>query len=348
MRRIVAGVALGLIGFLIAAEALFRILPVSTATLTGYRIDPAILNYPPHHTWRSATGWDLRNAQTLRSNNLGFVSDHDFIPDSAAVALIGDSFVEASMLPASERPGPQLERQLGGARAIYAMGGPGSSLLDYAERIRYAHQALRVRDFVLLMESGDVRQSLCGSGNVHSACLERKTLALRAQVVETEPSTLKRWLRHSSLAQYLFSQIRVDAEKLLSATFTRSIPSHAGDRPNLKSGPSTLPAEAERRVDAVTAAFFERVAPFVHGGRLVIVVDGNRLGGPALGRDVLLERARFIESARAAGATVVDAEPRYAKHAQQSRLSLSVGPYDGHLNALGVRIAMTAAAEALQ
>lgn len=348
MQRIVAGMAFGLIGFLIAAEALFRILPVSTATLTGYRIDPTILNYPAHHTWRVATGWDLRNAQSLRSNNLGFVSERDFLADPSAVALIGDSFVEASMLPASERPGAELERRLGGARAVYSMGGPGSALLDYAERIRYAHQTLQVRDFVLLMEAGDIRQSLCGSGNVHSACLDRTTLAPRTQVVETEPGFLKRWLRHSALAQYLYSQIRIDPKQLLRATFTRSVPLHASDRPDRDSGLSTLSAEAVRRVDAVTEAFFERVAPFLQGGRLIIVVDGKRQGRKAPEGDVLLERARFIESARAAGATVVDAEPRYAEYAQQSHLSLSVGPYDGHLNALGVSIAMNAAAEALQ
>lgn len=51
------------------------------------------------------------------------------------------------------------------------MGGPGSSFLDYAVRLRWAYEEFGVRDFVLFMEQGDLRQALCGSGNVHAACL---------------------------------------------------------------------------------------------------------------------------------------------------------------------------------
>jgi hypothetical protein len=347
MLRIASGAALGLLGFVLVAELLFRFLPVGTATMTGYHADSAILNYPPYHTWRIATGWDLRNAQTLRSNNLGFASDRNFVPDPRAVALVGDSYVEASMLPADKRPGPQLEAHLGSARPVYALGGPGSSLLDYAERIRYAHQTLAVRDFVVLMEPGDVRQALCGSGNVHSACLDRTTLAPRTQTQATA-SSLKRALRHSALAQYLASQIRVDAGRLLREGFVRSVPEHTEKRPAQPAAPSALAPEAVRRIDAVSSAFFERVAPHVRGGRLVIVVDGRRAGSRQLEPELVLERARFIAHARSAGATVVDAEPSFAEHARRSNLSLSVGPNDGHLNALGVSIAMAEAAKALE
>jgi hypothetical protein len=349
MWRIAAGVVAGLIGFLLAGELLFRALPVATATLTGYHIDPAILTYPPHHTWRTATGWDLRNAQTLRSNNLGFASDRDFVPDAQAVALIGDSFVEASMLSASDRPGPQLERLLGGNRAVYALGGPGSSLLDYAERIRYARGRLGVSRFVVLMEAGDIRQALCGSGNVHSACLDRKTLAPATQT-QPEPSTLKRVLRHSALAQYVAGQLKADPQRLLREAFVRSAPAHPADggATARRRPPKTLSASAMEMVDTVTDVFLARVAPYLQGAQLVIVVDGRRTGPRTPVTEVQLERDRFIERARAAGATVIDAEPLYARHAARSRLSLDVGPYDGHLNALGVGIVMGAAAGALK
>ncbi|GAB1388619.1 MAG: hypothetical protein AMXMBFR78_03270 [Rubrivivax sp.] len=47
------------------------------------------------------------------------------------------------------------------------------------------------------------------------------------------------------------------------------------------------------------------------------------------------------------GAQVIDLEPVYAAHAARSPRRLDVGPYDGHLNALGVRIAMGEVARAL-
>ncbi|HEY8908237.1 MAG TPA: hypothetical protein VIM63_19650, partial [Rhodoferax sp.] len=203
----------GVVSLVLALELLCRVLPVSTSTETGYYTDPVILTYPARHRWIAATGWDLRNAQTLVANNLGYAAHRDFVRDEHAVALIGDSFVEASMLPGADRPGEQLERLLR-SRPVYAMGVPGTCLLDYAERIRYAHEQLGVRDFVIVMERGDVKQSLCGSGNNNGPCLDPKTLAPRIETLPP-PGTVKRLLRHSALAQYLVSQIRLTPQALL-------------------------------------------------------------------------------------------------------------------------------------
>jgi len=332
-----AGFCLGGFAFLLACECLFRLLPVSTTTATGYYIDPDILSYPPHHAWRRASGWDLRNARKLTSNNFGFVADHDFTHNPKAVGLVGDSYVEAAMLQAADRPAAQLERLLDGP-PVFALGVPGTSLLDYAERIRFASQHFGVRRFVVLMEAGDVRQSLCGSGQNDGPCLDPHTFAAR-QVHWAEPSRAKLWMRHSALAQYVFSQLEFDPLRALRQW--RSPSDIKGVATRTPAGPA-LPM-----VEAVTSAFFERVAPYVQGG-LVIVVDGRRAGPPDVPTATELERHRFIELARAAGARVLDAELLYASHAAASRLSLDVGPHDQHLNPLGVKLVMAAAAGALQ
>lgn len=355
----------GFIGMLVTAEAVLRLLPVSTSTASGYFIDPLILTYPPGHQWRTATGWDLRNTQRLQSNNIGFVSDIDFVPDSQAVALIGDSYVEASMLDAPTRPGPQLELALAGSRAVYAMGAPGSALLDYAERIRFAHQRFGVRDFVILMEAGDLRQSICGSGNVHGPCLDAQTLANRTQTVPPA-SASKRLLRHFALAHYLNGQLKLDLSSLLRRALTPAAPAPAAVMRHLALDATpavTVRADDAERdakrdakrdamVSAVAEAFFARVEPHV-SGHLVIVVDGRRTleslaDTEADKTPLMLERAQFMRLAQSRGAIVIDAEPLYRAHLQQSVLSLSVGPYDAHLNPIGVRLLMRAAAEQLR
>ena len=130
---------LGIIGALIASEILLRLLPVSTSTETGYYLTPSILTYPAHHPFVMATGWNLSNAQHHQSNNYGFLTHREFLPNANAVALIGDSYVEANMLTEDERLNTQLENKLKN-RPVYAFGGPGSSLLDYSERARFAQQ----------------------------------------------------------------------------------------------------------------------------------------------------------------------------------------------------------------
>lgn len=335
----------GMAGFLLLLEILFRILPVSTSTETGYYIDPLILSYPPHHHWTTSTGWDLRNAQRLESNNFGYVANRDFDRNEQAVALIGDSFIEASMLAATDQPGAQLERAMG-SQPVFAMGNPGTALLDYAERIRFANEKFGVRDFVVLMERGDVKQSLCGSGNINGPCLDAKTLAPGIEKL-APPGTAKRIFRHSALAQYLFSQLKLSPQKLWQQV---SRPSHGVELAPRGMGhrDSVTPSkEATAVVDAVTNAFFERIKPHVTG-RLVIVIDSDRsaLFNGQLKPDPL--RARFIQLARAAGTIVIDTEPIFQDHFARSVLKLDVGPYDGHLNPLGISLIAQAVTNALR
>lgn len=99
-------------------------------------------------------------------------------------------------------------------------------------------------------------------------------------------------------------------------------------------------------VDAVTNAFFARVKPHVTG-QLVIVIDSDRRAMYQGQMNPDPARTRFIHLARAAGAIVIDSEPLFRAHLAQSPLRLDVGPYDGHLNALGVGLIAQAAAGAL-
>lgn len=253
------------------------------------------------------------------------------------------------MLDATDRPEAQLERALADGTPVYAMGGPGSSLLDYAERIRWSAHRFGTRDVVILMERGDVRQSLCGSGNVHAACLDPQTLAPR---IETLPAagTAKRLLRRSALAQYLFSQLKLEPTALWRKAIDQSRPAPMMPSTHsavLQASVPTAPQGDTRVVDAVTDRFFDRVG-HQFAGRLVIVLDSDRW---RLRQRIPIddpERRRFLERARSRGAIVIDTDPLYAAHFAKSPLWLEVGPYDSHLNPLGVHLMMQAAADALR
>jgi hypothetical protein len=195
------------------------------------------------------------------------------------------------------------------------------------------------------MESGDVRQSLCGSGNVHSACLDPKTLERRVER-RVPPSALATVARESAAAQYFVGQLKLDLSSIVAQTFRRSVPQHSR-----VSGPASSAGVPAREkpiafVDAVAREFFGAVSPHVEG-RLIIVIDGQRDATRPLEARLAAERRQFIQRANEAGATVIDAERLYAEHAGRSRRSLDVGPYDRHLNALGVELVMRAAASAL-
>lgn len=330
---------------LLLGEGLCRLLPVSTATMSGYYIDEEVMSYPPRHRFTLATGWDLRNSQRLQANDWGFVSDLDFVPDPNAVVLIGDSFVEANMLGDVDRPARQLIAALGGQRPVYGLGSPGTALLDYAQRIRLTSQRLGVRDFVVWADAGDTRQALCGSGNVHSRCLDPITLAPRIER-QTPPGVVKRLARHSALLQYFFGQLKLDVGQLWRDLFTRQVP-HL--RP-AASSPQIYPEARQHAIaviDAVVDNFFREIAPF-RGGRLVFVLDGRRSAEEPSNDLRDTERDHLIARLRAGGAEVIDLEPVFRRHLRNSPLSVEVGPYDAHLNSLGVRLVMEQAAKVLR
>ncbi len=342
MMRALSGFVLGVLALLLGCELLLRLLPVSGATRVGTYIDARIPTFQPLLQTDYATGWDLRNAQRLRTNEMGFVAERSFRADPNAVALIGDSFVDAASLPPDDRPAQQLEAALGGRRPVYSMGTAGSSLLDYAERIRFAHDKLQIRDIVVLIERGDIWQAMCGSGNVASQCLDPSTLAPRTEL-QPPASTVKRLLRQSALARYVASQLKLDPARLLDTLFKRNEvhgPATPADRP------AAAPRLSSAAFDAVTDAFFERIHPF-RDARLLIVVDADRraLAQGRIPADP--QRQAFIQRARAAGLQVIDAEPLFAEYFASSRLSLEIGPYDGHPNALCYHLLMDAAAKAL-
>jgi hypothetical protein len=328
-------------------EVALRILPGPSATRTGYYFDPLVLTYPAHHEWWAASGWDLRNARRLKSNNFGFPTARNFDRDETAIALIGDSFVEASALKEADGPGDQLERRLNG-RAVFAMGVPGSNLLDYAERVRFAVERFGTRDFVLVLERGDVRQSVCGDPNVTAVCLDPETYQVRIEKQEP-PTFVKSVLRESRAAQYLLGQLRLDPRRFFSSVLTSMRTPDEGTPLGTKDARRAQHG-AHSYVDPVFHHFVERISSKVKG-RIILVLDADRLAltGSANGGGVPTdpERQRFLELATRSGIEFIDLEPVFAAHIARSRVKLEVSPTDSHWNPLAVSLVTKAIADAL-
>lgn len=333
--RIACSILCGAAAAVIALEVLFRVLPVSTSTQTGYYFDPLILTYPAGHRFTIATGWDLQNAHRHRANNFGFLAEHDFVRDPTAVALIGDSFVEENMLAPEARLAAQFESRLDG-RKVYSLGSPGTALLDYAERMHFASERFDSREFVLVLEPGDIAQSICGSGNIHARCLDARTLQPRIEK-QPVPGLLKKLMRESALAQYLFSQLKLDP-----AGWVRKM------RAALAPAGAPAPPRQDRRntSDQAAARVIEEFLTLIRPlpvANLTFVLLGDEKAGtqpdPA--------RERLEEAARANGARVVDAGALVHGYQQRTGLSPYVSPRDHHLNRLALGLIAAELAPAL-
>jgi hypothetical protein len=318
-------------------EVTLQLLPVSTSSATGYFVDPMLLTYPPQHKFSVATGWNLANAQTHRANNYGFVAARQFERDPKAIAVIGDSFVEASMLSTDEQLATQLEHSLKTPAPVYSLGSPGSSMLDYAERIRFAATEFGIRRFVVVLENGDIGQALCGSGNIHAACLDPTTLAKTIER-QPEPSALKRTMRHLALPQYLFSQLKASMdvlrpENLRQRIFgTRTKPVEVAAPANSQHQDPRMVAGT--RSQAVVADFFARIEPYAIDKLVFVWIQPNDVEGSPLA----LTRKTLSDAADAHKAIALEVGPLIADHEKQTGLSMHVSPQDGHLNKLALQL----------
>jgi len=337
--HVLAYTGLGICAVLATLELILRILPCSTATYMGYYIDPVILTYRPAHEFISSFGWSMEHPQRNRANNFGFLTARDFKRDPAAVALIGDSYVDESFMPEADRLATRLETHLQGP-AVFALGSPGSNLLDYAERVRFAHEKFGLTHFVIVIQPSDVLESLCGSGNSQGPCVDSITRQVRIERIATRSSWITDIARQSALVQYLVTQIRLDPTQFLQRWKT-------GKSDTVSPAPSLESPGYAATSGVVQSEFFARLRR-VPGAVFVLVFDYERTA-PGIGNALTDgDRAMLIAKAQEFGARVVDLEPIFRKHTSGSRLSLSVSPRDTHWNKLAIELVADAVAQVLR
>jgi hypothetical protein len=94
-----------LVLFLGVAEIVLRFLPVSSA-LQGRAVNSGqpIFHFRPNRNFVNSHGWTMRSVTHHRINNAGFVNDQDYRRDDPLplVAVVGDSYIEARMVPYAE------------------------------------------------------------------------------------------------------------------------------------------------------------------------------------------------------------------------------------------------------
>ena len=322
MARKVTLALLGAFAVAIALEIALRVLPTPEATFAGRYIDESLTTYPPRHEFRTATGWSLLNPQDHRANDYGFIPDEKFAPSAEAIALIGDSLVEQSMLPVSQRLASLLREARNGA-PVFSMGVPGSSLFDYLERARFASRVLGVNTFWIVVETADVQQSRCDTGVYTDACLARDGTITR--VPKAPRSALRDALAQSALLQYFVGVLRLSPERLIQVFHgTPRAPRKDGDR-------------ASDRVSADDVATIDRFLKEVTDWkdvRIGLLIDPG-VGSLKRMNEFRDRRLRLLfERAVALGVPVVHPYRTLADFSSSTHLELRVGPYDGHWNVM--------------
>ncbi|ALA60770.1 hypothetical protein [Nitrospira moscoviensis] len=324
---------------LLLAEAALWLFPVSTST-GAMALDDRnpVMRYTPNQVYVFSKGWNFEMVNRGRINNYGFVNEQDYTKHGEAdgpIVVIGDSYVEALMVPYEETVQGRLSRLLGPRRLVYSIGTSGSQLADYLAYAQFAGSEFHPCAMVFVIVGNDFDESLVQYSRGVGYHFERVAGESRFRMVRTDyhPSGWKQLMRHSALVRYLWKTVGVGGLSLASASSAEYVG-------------NTDASASHERVAASQAAvdYFLRELPHrahLPASRIVFVVDAPRpdlysaSGAREEGRSYFhLMRRYFLAAAAGLGYETIDMHPRFkARH--QSDGTRFEFPIDGHWNGRG-------------
>jgi len=348
--RVFASIAvlLGVLVSLAGLEVAMRFLPVHT----GFRVAPVTAESPvahlmPNEPFTFSTGWRFANVNRGRINNAGFVNDQDYRKDDPTplLGVIGDSYIEASMIAYRETLQGRLAEALGNQFRVYSFAAGGAPLSQYLIWARYAVDDYGAGALIINVVLNDFDESYLAYRKtpvywVYAPDADGK---LRLRFFEYRQSALRAAFSKSALARYLMINLKLEhfiqTLPLWNAPAPRASAAPAqGDRANLDD-----PEAARTRVSlAVIDAFFRDLAAMVRlpPERILFLMDGFHYPAAAAGNAgnyVDRMRRAFLAKAASLGYGTLDLDPYFfARHGNTGE-SFEV-PDDGHWNAVAHRV----------
>jgi hypothetical protein len=311
-------VPIGTVLFVLTSmEIVLHFLPVSSGvravTVTS---DNPVFHFTPNRAFLHSLGWDMHNINRGHINNAGFVNDYDYHRDDplSLLAVVGDSYIEARMVPFADTVQGRLSRMLNGRSRVYSFAAAGAPLSQYLIWAQHAVRAYGASTLVINIVGNDFDESLITykamPGFWHYAPDELGELRLR--LVEHRPGWVKELARESALARYIVMNLKLHEVMnvwIFSAP-AKAAPRYAG---NTDADANAARVNASR---AVIDAFF-RDLPGMTGlppESVLFTLDGFRYPHAAqAGRGTYFDlmRRAFLEKARGLGYEVIDLDDRF-------------------------------------
>lgn len=326
-------------------EIALRFLPVSEPT---YRLEVnqrnPILRFEPNRTLVWSQGWNFEMVNRVHVNNFGFVNDHDYSPESSnpLFAIIGDSYVQAIMVPFAETMTGRLQGFVGTEARIYSFGVSGSPLSQYLAYAQYVRDNFNPSALAIVIIGNDFDESLYKYKREpgYHYFIPNENGELRITRIDYVPGLLKDFARESALGRYLGINLelqrRLQSLKLRLSSQTDS-ELYVGN--TLSDANPTRVRDSKEGVDA-----FLQLLPSKAGlepSQIVFIVDGRR---PHLYDRQALDLAKdsffsimrdyFMTHATRLGYEVIDMEPMFLGHFETFRNRFEF-PHDNHWNSLG-------------
>lgn len=339
----VLAIGIGVLLPLVLLEIVLRFLPVNE----GLRTQPVDANNPvprfqPDRTSIFSRGWNFSIVNTVRTNNAGFVNDQDYVTDDPRplIALVGDSYVEAVMVPYAQTAAGRLAAVFGNTARVYSFGASGSALSQYLAYAKYVRDTFRPATLVVLVVGNDFDESLIKYKDWPGQTLfaEGPDGTLVPVRRDYAPSLPRRVAQHSALAMYLLTNVGLNGVQRLWQSWRKPAQ-------ETWVGNTAATASAERIADSRRAvdAFLARLpeAAGLPASNIVIAVEANRqliygtVSAEAAAASYFeVMRRDILADADAAGFRVIDLHQPFEVHWKENGEHFEWAE-DWHWNGLG-------------
>jgi len=315
-----AALVLGVLTITVILELVCRCLPVHEG-LVGRPVNDEnpVNRFASHLVVNVSFGPAMKRSHVVRTNDYGFVADVDYQTggDRPVVAVIGDSFVEATYMAHAETLTGLLRRRLGVHCAFYSFATAGSSLAQYLAYADFARTRFAPRRCVVVVTANDFDESLYRYKRKPAFHYFRETIEgkLVLHRVDWSPSWRTMVVRRSRFLQYLVANLHVKRQIASLRRRFESVLSPVRTDVAVERSRSALEHDVRRQcrraVDAFVAELPSRSGCV--GRDILVVVDGERttLYERAAGRrcdetDFMVDRRYLLARSRDAGFETLD------------------------------------------
>ena len=341
-----------LLACVILAEIVLRFFPVASG-LWAVPVDVAqpIFRFTPNRDFLFSRDWNFSIVNRGRINNDGFVNDqnYDQADPRPLLTVIGDSYVEAAMVPNHQTFYRRLAEKLKDAGRVYSFGASGAPLSQYLAWARYVSQKYRPSGIAILVVGNDFDESLWTYNQRPGLHVYKRDAdgRLRLTRIDYSPSPFRFVIRHSALGRYLVFNLGLRHLALAAAARIGLIsPAQAAAPEYVGNTAAVASAQRVRDSEEGIIAFFADLANSVPlpPDRILFLVEGARYESDVAATEQSyfgLMRARFMSEALRRGHEVIDLQPWFVNRSRGGNVRFEY-PTDGHWNALGHEVAAQA------
>jgi hypothetical protein len=335
---------------LLAAEVVLRFLPVASSLRTlAVTPQSPVFRFTPNRDFVYSREWDFVLENRGRVNNAGFVNDRDYRKDDPLplLAVVGDSMIEAAMVPYPDTVHGRLAKALDGKARVYSFAAAGAPLSQYLIWARHAVQEYGAQALLINVVGNDFDEShaayATNPGFWHYVPDANQQLRLR--LFQYRPSLLGRIAASSALGRYLIFNLQVGVawkslKQLLFGGPAMAEPRYAGN--------TAADADAERLSRSLAAldAFFRDLPSYagLPPSRILFVVDGLRYPDvAAASAGTFFDRMRraLLEKAASLGYDAIDLDPFFFAHYRRTGERVEFDR-DAHWSSIGHGVAFNA------